>query len=79
MFEEMNNSIREGTVQMLLTFVFRSERDVERKQTVTVTSTSGASDGSEEKKRPVKKAAKVGRNDPCPCGSGKKYKHCCGR
>ena len=79
MFEEMNNSIREGTVQMLLTFVFRSERDVERRQTVTVTSTSGASDGSEEKKRPVKKAAKVGRNDPCPCGSGKKYKHCCGR
>ena len=31
------------------------------------------------KKAPVKKAVKVGRNDPCPCGSGKKYKNCCGR
>ena len=79
MFEEMTTSIREGTVQMLLTFVFKSEADVQRKQTVTVTATSGGSDGSEEKKRPVKKGAKVGRNDPCPCGSGKKYKYCCGR
>ena len=79
MFEEMTTAIREGTVQMLLTFVFKSEADVQRKQTVTVTATSGGSDGSEEKKRPVKKGAKVGRNDPCPCGSGKKYKYCCGR
>ena len=79
MFEEMTTAIRERTVQMLLTFVFKSEADVQRKQTVTVTATSGGSDGSEEKKRPVKKGAKVGRNDPCPCGSGKKYKYCCGR
>ncbi|MBR5411020.1 MAG: preprotein translocase subunit SecA [Clostridia bacterium] len=79
MFDEMTTEIREGTVQMLLTFVFRSEADVQRKQTVTVTATSGGSDGSDEKKRPVKKGAKVGRNDPCPCGSGKKYKQCCGR
>ena len=78
MFEEMNVAIREGTVKMLLTAVVRTEEDVKRKQTVTVTATSGDTDGS-EKKRPVKKGAKVGRNDPCPCGSGKKYKHCCGR
>ena len=78
MFEEMTNSIRENTVQMLLTAVLRSEEDLKRTQTVTITSTSGASDGS-EKKQPVKKGKKVGRNDPCPCGSGKKYKQCCGR
>ena len=78
MFEEMTNAIRENTVQMLLTVVLRSEEDLKRKQTVTITSTSGASDGS-EKKKPVKKGQKVGRNDPCPCGSGKKYKQCCGR
>ena len=78
MFEEMNVAIREGTVQMLLTAVVHSEEDVKRKQTVTVTSTSGASDGT-EKARPVKKGQKIGRNDPCPCGSGKKYKQCCGR
>ena len=78
MFDEMTAAIREGTVQMLLTAVIRSEEDLKRKQTVTVTATSGASDGT-EKKQPVKKGEKIGRNDPCPCGSGKKYKHCCGR
>lgn len=78
MFDEMSNNIREGTVQMLLTAVIRSEEDVKRTQTVTVTSTSGASDGS-EKNKPVKKGQKIGRNEPCPCGSGKKYKYCCGR
>ncbi len=79
MFDEMTTSIREGTVQMLLTAVVHSEADVERKQTVTVTSSTGGSTDGSEKKQPVKKGAKVGRNDPCPCGSGKKYKHCCGR
>ena len=78
MFEEMTASIRENTAQMLLTAVLRSEEDLKRTQTVTITSTSGASDGT-EKKQPVKKGKKVGRNDPCPCGSGKKYKQCCGR
>ena len=78
MFEEMTNGIRDNTVQMLLTAVLRSEEDLKRTQTVTITSTSGASDGS-EKKQPVKKGQKIGRNDPCPCGSGKKYKQCCGR
>ena len=79
MFDEMTTSIREGTVQMLLTAVVHSEADVERRQTVTVTSSTGGSTDGSEKKQPVKKGAKVGRNDPCPCGSGKKYKHCCGR
>ena len=78
MFEEMSNAIRENTVQMLLTVRIRSEEELKRTQTVTITATSGADDGS-EKKQPVKKGKKVGRNDPCPCGSGKKYKQCCGR
>ena len=77
MFDEMTMGIREGTVQMLLTTQIRSEEDVKRRQTVRITSTSGGDDS--EKKQPVRKGVKVGRNEPCPCGSGKKYKFCCGR
>ncbi len=78
MFDEMTTSIREGTVQMLLTAQIRSEADVQRSQTVKITGTSGGGDDS-EKKRPARAGEKVGRNEPCPCGSGKKYKMCCGR
>ncbi len=77
MFDEMTTSIREGTVQMLLTAQLRSEADVQRRRTVEITSTSGGDDS--DKKQPVRKGEKVGRNQPCPCGSGKKYKFCCGR
>ena len=77
MFDEMNALIREGTVVTLLTFRLKSEEDVKREQAAKITATSGATDGS-DKKRPVKKGEKAGRNDPCPCGSGKKYKKCCG-
>ena len=77
MFDEMTSLIREGTVTTLTLFRLRSEEDVKREQTAKITATNGASDGS-EKKQPVKKGEKVGRNDPCPCGSGKKYKKCCG-
>ena len=77
MFDEMNSLIREGTVTTLTVFRLRSEEDVKREQAAKITATNGASDGS-EKKQPVKKGQKVGRNDPCPCGSGKKYKKCCG-
>ena len=77
MFDEMTTGIREGTVQMLLTAQIHSEEDVKRKQTMQITGTSGGDDS--DKKRPVRKAEKVGRNEPCPCGSGKKYKFCCGR
>ena len=77
MFEEMTDGIREGTVQFVLTAIVRSEEDVKREQTVKITSTN-QTDGS-EKARPVKKGQKIGRNDPCPCGSGLKYKKCCGR
>ncbi|MGN0526287.1 MAG: preprotein translocase subunit SecA [Acutalibacteraceae bacterium] len=77
MFEEMNDGIREGTVEFVLRAKIKKEEPVERKETVKITSTSGADDGT-VKKEPIKKASKPGRNDPCPCGSGKKYKKCCG-
>lgn len=78
MFDEMSAAIQEGTVTGMLTVVLRTDAEVKREQQVKITGTSGATDGS-EKKQPVRKAKKPGRNDPCPCGSGKKYKHCCGK
>jgi preprotein translocase subunit SecA len=77
-FDEMTDAIREGTVQDLMTVRIMTEEDVKREQQAKITATSGATDGS-EKNQPVRKGKKVGRNDPCPCGSGKKYKHCCGK
>ncbi len=77
MFDEMITNIREGTVQFVLCVVIKSEEDVKREQKMKPTETNSG-DGS-EKNRPVKKGEKVGRNDPCPCGSGLKYKKCCGK
>lgn len=76
MFDEMTATIRENTVKMMLTLVPRRKEDVERKAVVKETSTSGGDDTV--KQAPVRKGKKVGPNDPCPCGSGKKYKKCCG-
>ena len=77
MFEEMTNGIREGTVDSVLQTRIRKEVPMERKQVVKITAQSGADDGT-VKKEPKKADKKPGRNDPCPCGSGKKYKKCCG-
>ena len=77
MFDEMTATIRENTVMMLLTLVPRRKEDVERKAIAKVTATSAGTDDS-VKSSPVRKGHKVGPNDPCPCGSGKKYKKCCG-
>ena len=76
-FEEMVNTIRDNTVRMLMTVVPR-ESATKRVAVATATGESGGSDALPTKKQPVKAGAKVGRNDPCPCGSGKKYKACCG-
>ncbi len=74
MFMEMNALIREDTVRTL--FHAKPQAPIERKMVATPTTTSHG-DGTESK-RPVKRTQeKVGRNDPCPCGSGKKYKNCC--
>jgi preprotein translocase subunit SecA len=78
MFDAMVESIREDTTKMILTVEIRSEEQPKRTQVAKVTGASGADDGT-VKKQPVRAAKKVGRNDPCPCGSGKKYKKCCGR
>lgn len=83
MFDQMIDSIRENTVKMMLTVQVRTDGD-ERKQPereqIAKPNYAGSGDGS-LKKEPVRKtsAEKTGRNDPCPCGSGKKYKKCCGR
>ena len=78
MFEQMVAAIREDAARAILTVQLRSEQEPERKQVAQETGTSA--DGT-DKKVPVRKKAseKIGRNDPCPCGSGKKYKQCCGR
>ena len=77
MFDEMTATIRENTVRMMLTIMPRRREDVERKAVAKVTATSAGGDDS-VKTAPVRKGKKVGPNDPCPCGSGKKYKKCCG-
>ena len=83
MFEAMVRGIREETVRRLYTVAIRREAPIERK---AVSRSSVANVGGEQKKAPVKKVAKPGRNDPCPCGKMKadgsrrlKYKECCGR
>ncbi len=77
MFDAMISSIREDTIKMFLTVKVRTEEEVKREQVAKPLTAKG--DGSEQA-QPVRTAGKkVGRNDPCPCGSGKKYKKCCGR
>ncbi len=77
MFDQMINSIREDTARGILLAQIRTHEEPKREQVAKETGTSG--DGTAQS-RTVRKTAdqKVGRNDPCPCGSGKKYKKCCG-
>lgn len=78
MFEDMIEAIKLETVKYL--FHVRIEKPVEREQVAKETSAShGGDDSKSVKKKPVKAEVKVGRNDACTCGSGKKYKNCCGR
>jgi preprotein translocase subunit SecA len=84
MFERMTTNIREDTVKYMLTLRVRTQAETERRQVAKVTHTSGSQPGAgaggdgTEKGRTVRKGRKVGPNDLCPCGSGKKYKNCCG-
>ncbi len=78
MFDEMTATIRENTVRMMLTIMPRRREDVERKAVAKVTATSSGGGDDTVKATPVRKGHKIGPNDPCPCGSGKKYKKCCG-
>ena len=80
LFDEMITMIRDDTVRMLLSVIPRPQA-IRREQIAKPVSEgfAGSGDGTLKKKPVVKKASeKVGRNDPCPCGSGKKYKKCCG-
>ena len=81
MFDEMNKLIREDTVSYL--FNIQIEVPVERKAVVDVDSLESPDmdgvDRKPSKSTPEHVEEKIGRNDPCPCGSGKKYKNCCGK
>ncbi|MBQ5970637.1 MAG: preprotein translocase subunit SecA [Clostridia bacterium] len=81
MFEAMISTIQEDTVRIVLSAQFKTEEEIKREQVAKVTGTSGGSGDGSEKNRTVRKSKsdKIGPNDPCPCGSGKKYKKCCGR
>ncbi|WP_346937530.1 preprotein translocase subunit SecA [Clostridium sp.] len=74
MFAEMIENIKHETVKYL--FHVKVEKAPERERVAEITSTN---EDKSLKKEPVKKQAKPNRNDPCPCGSGHKYKNCCGR
>ena len=77
MFEAMIQAIREETVRRMFLVQVRVNQEVRREKVAKETGTAAASK-SEVKKQPIRNAAnKVGPNDPCPCGSGKKYKKCC--
>ena len=73
MFDEMIAAIREETVRMVLTVPVRVQRPIQREQVMQPDAPNAGS------QTPYKKSEKIGRNDPCPCGSGKKYKNCCGK
>ena len=78
LFDDMIASIRDDTVRMILSVVPR-QQPMKREQVVKPVAEGFAGDGKAERRNPiVNKTVKVGRNDPCPCGSGKKYKKCCG-
>ncbi len=75
MFEQMIAAIREETLRRLFTARIRTNEEIRRERVAKVTGESGGTDGT-VKKQPVKKVVKIGRNDPCPCGSGLKWKKC---
>ena len=73
MFDEMIATIRENTARMMLTVQLRTQEEPKREQVAKPTATSA--DGTDTA-QPVRKGKKIGPNDPCPCGSGKKFKKC---
>jgi len=79
MFEDMLVSIEDDTAKYVLKTELKSDEEIKREQVVKKNEMQ-TGDGKEKvKKGPVKKEVRVGRNDPCPCGSGKKYKNCHGQ
>ena len=76
MFDAMIDAIREDTVRMIFLAQVRTREEPKREQVAKETAAAGASDGT-SKPAPKRVGKKIGMNDPCPCGSGKKYKKCC--
>ncbi|MCI2773635.1 preprotein translocase subunit SecA [Staphylococcus petrasii] len=82
LFDMMMQNIEEDTSKFILKSVIQVDDDIEREKTTDFGNAQhvSAEDGKEKaKKQPVVKGEKIGRNDPCPCGSGKKYKNCHGK
>ena len=77
MFEEMIAAIQEETVRRLYSVRVKKDEEIKRERVASGMTENVGGDGT-VKKQP-RKVKKIGRNDPCPCGSGKKYKQCCGR
>ena len=80
MFDEMVEAIKQDTAKSLVALKIRtSAAPIERQQVAKVTGTSGGGEEESTRREPVRVGRKIGRNEPCPCGSGKKYKNCHGR
>ena len=78
MFEEMISAIQEETIRRLFSVRLKTNEEVKRERVASGMVENVGGDGTAPKKQP-RKVQKIGRNEPCPCGSGKKYKNCCGR
>ena len=78
MFEEMVSAIQTETVRRMFAVQLRKDEEVKRERVASGMTENVGGDGTAPKKQP-RHVKKIGRNDPCPCGSGKKYKNCCGR
>ena len=77
MFQAMISAIRDETIRRLFLVQLKPQQEIKRQKVAKEVSTSGTSDRT-VKPQPIRnKQSKVGPNDPCPCGSGKKYKKCC--
>ena len=76
MFEAMNDAIKEEIVRRVFLVRIKTNEEIKRQRVAKVTG-EGAGGDKTVKRQPVVKKIKVGPNDPCPCGSGKKYKKCC--
>ena len=77
MFEEMIADIQAETVRRLYSVRLKKNEEIKRERVASATAENVGGDGTVKKK--PRRVQKIGRNDPCPCGSGKKYKNCCGR
>ena len=76
MFDEMVAAIQDETVRRLYSVRLKKDEEVKRERVAKATVENVGGDGTAPKKQPVKKTVKIGRNDPCPCGSGLKWKKC---